>query len=69
MRGYKINSINSLFLKNAETEELDKEVKFNFNKTFYTAVGGYFIYMIIAYLNVLIIKVLTHKMVININVF
>lgn len=60
MKSYRFDSISSLFLENAEAEELD-EVKFDFDKTLCTAVSSHSISMTVAYLNVLVLEVFAHK--------
>jgi hypothetical protein len=69
MRGYRINSIGSLFLEDAKTEELDKGVEFGFSKTLRTAVSSHLICIAVLYLNVLVLEAFTHKIATNINVF
>jgi type IV secretory pathway VirB9-like protein len=54
-------------ITNIKIKKLNKEVKFNFNKTLYVVVSDHLIYIIIAYLNVLVLKALTHKIATNIN--
>jgi hypothetical protein len=50
-------------------KKLNKDVKFNNNKTLYIIISHHLIYMIVIYLNVLILKALLDKMTTNINMF
>jgi hypothetical protein len=57
------------FFKDTEIKELDEGVELGNSKTLRVTVGRHLIYMIVAYLNVLILKALLDKMTTNINMF
>jgi hypothetical protein len=57
------------FFKNIKIKKLNKDVKLNNNKTLYATISYHLIYIIIIYLNVLVLKALLNKIAININMF
>jgi hypothetical protein len=57
------------FFKDIKTKELNKDVKLDNSKTLYITVGRYLIYIVVAYLNILILKALSDKIITNINMF
>jgi hypothetical protein len=64
---YRFNYIGSFFLKDAKAKKLEKEVKLGSYKTLYTSISKHLVYIIIVYLNILILKALTNKITTNIN--
>jgi hypothetical protein len=57
------------FFKDTEIKELDEGVELGNSKTLRVTVGRHLICMIVAYLNVLVLKALLDKMTTNINMF
>jgi hypothetical protein len=57
------------FFKDMKIKELDEGVELSNNKTLCVIIGRHLIYIIVAYLNILVLKALLDKMIININMF
>jgi hypothetical protein len=57
------------FFKNMKIKELDEGVELDNSKTLYVIIDRHLIYIVVAYLNVLILKALLDKIITNINMF
>jgi hypothetical protein len=57
------------FFKDIETKKLNEGVELDNSKTLYVIVSRHLIYIIVVYLNVLVLKALLDKMITNINMF
>jgi hypothetical protein len=57
------------FFKDMKIKKLDEGVELSNSKTLHVIVSHHLIYIIVVYLNVLILKALLDKMIININMF
>jgi hypothetical protein len=57
------------FFKDIKTKKLNKDVELSNSKTLYIIISRHLIYIIVIYLNILVLKTLLNKMTININMF
>jgi hypothetical protein len=57
------------FFKDMKTKKLNEDVELDNSKTLYVIISRHLIYIVVMYLNVLVLKALLNKMITNINMF